>query len=201
MGATSRYLAKGESLVHVSRRHTVVLGNSMVLLVVAVAIAVALGVESHRWPADHLSTIGALVGVVGAVYFGWRLWHWWLTRYVITSERIMLIEGLVARQIKSLPLRLVIDTTYHRSVGGRIFGYCDLELNLSGQPGLRKLTTVPHADRVYKIILGLLSAQQGPKGATAAPAGPPAPAAAPVDADLPVDADETGELPPVRSKG
>jgi len=47
-----------------------------------------------------------------------RAGQWSLTKYVITNQRILLIEGLVARRITALPLRLVIDTTYRRSMWG-----------------------------------------------------------------------------------
>src|SRR5579859_725567 len=117
MGATHRYLTPGEQLVYVTRRHTVVLGNALVALVVAIVVGLYLAAQAHRQPAAHLGEIGAGLAALGGGYFVWRAWEWWLTRYVITDERIVLIEGLVARRIKALPLRLVIDTTYRRTVG------------------------------------------------------------------------------------
>lgn len=196
MGATSQYLTAGEQLIYTSRRHTVVLGGSMTILVVAVAAGLLLGAEARRLPADHLDAIGAAIGVLGLVYFARSAGTWWLTRYVITNERFMLIEGLLARRINALPLRLVIDTTYRRTVGGRLLGYCDIELNLSGQPGLRKLTTVPNADRVYRLILRLLSgAETRPAGAPARP--PPVPATPAGDVVSDRAFTETHPLPPI----
>lgn len=155
--AVSRYLVPGERIISSFRRHSVVLGKAAATLVVALVLATVLWAEAPRRPNDHLGAIGAAVAVLGLCYFAWRAWQWRLARYLITNERIVLIEGLVARRINSLPLRLVIDTTYHRSVAGRLLGYCDLELNLSGQPGMRRLTEVPHADQVYRLLQRLLS--------------------------------------------
>jgi hypothetical protein len=155
-----RYLTPGERLIYTSRRHTVVLGTAFAFFVVALALGLFLGAESYRWPTYHLGQIGAGITLLGTLYFGWRAGQWSLTRYVITNQRILLIEGLVARRITALPLRLVIDTTYRRTIGGRLLGYCDLELNLSGHPGLRSLTRIPNADRVYSLILRLLSGSQ-----------------------------------------
>jgi hypothetical protein len=155
-----RYLTPGERLIYTSRRHTVVLAISFAVFVVALALGLFLGAESSRWPTYHLGPIGAGITLLGTLYFGWRAGQWSLTRYVITNQRILLIEGLVARRITALPLRLVIDTTYRRTIGGRLLGYCDLELNLSGHPGLRSLTRIPNADRVYSLILRLLSGSQ-----------------------------------------
>jgi hypothetical protein len=155
-----RYLTPGERLIYTSRRHTVMLAGSFAVFVVALALGLFLGAESYRRPTYHLGQIGAGITLLGTLYLGWRAGQWSLTKYVITNQRILLIEGLVARRITALPLRLVIDTTYRRTIWGRLLGYCDLELNLSGHPGLRSLTKIPNADRVYSLILRLLSGSQ-----------------------------------------
>ena len=160
MGTLVRYLTPGERLIYASRRHTVVLSNSLAVFVVSIVLGFVVAGQSHRWPAAHLGSVGAGIALLGTLFLAWRAGHWALTRYVITNERILLIEGLIARRITALPLRLVIDTTYRRTIAGRILGYCNLELNLSGHPGLRSLTRVPNADRVYALILRLLSGHE-----------------------------------------
>jgi Bacterial PH domain len=167
MGTLVRYLTPGERLIYSSRRHKVVLGNAFVVFGASIVLGIAASTMSHRFPGDHLGEIGAGITVLGAAFLAWRAGHWALTRYVITNERILLIEGLIARRITALPLRLVIDTTYRRTIWGRLLGYCNLELNLSGHPGLRSLTRVPNADRVYALILRLLSGHED--GAPAEP--------------------------------
>jgi hypothetical protein len=165
-----RYLTPGERLIYTSRRHTVMLAGSFAVFVVALALGLFLGAVSSQRPTYHLSQIGAGITLLGTLYLGLRAGQWSLTKYVITNQRILLIEGLVARRITALPLRLVIDTTYRRTMWGRLLGYCDLELNLSGHPGLRSLTKIPNADRVYSLILRLLSGSQ-----ETAPAAEPEP--------------------------
>ena len=163
MGTLVRYLTPGERLIYASRRHTVVLSNSFAVFLVSLVLGLVAAAQSHRWPAAHLGLVGAGIALLGTLFFAWRAGHWALTRYVITNERILLIEGLIARRITALPLRLVIDTTYRRTIAGRILGYCNLELNLSGHPGLRSLTRVPNADRVYALARGsiVLEAKTG----------------------------------------
>jgi len=160
MGTLVRYLTPGERLIYASRRHTVVLSNSFAVFVVSLVLGVVVDAQSSRWPAAHLGWVAAGIALFGSLFFAWRAGHWALTRYVITNERILLVEGLIARRITALPLRLVIDTTYRRTIAGRILGYCNLELNLSGHPGLRSLTRVPNADQVYALILRLLSGHE-----------------------------------------
>ena len=181
MGTLVRYLTPGERLIYASRRHTVVLSNSFAVFLVSIVLGVVVAGQSHRWPGAHLGLVGAGIVVLGTLFFAWRAGHWALTRYVITNERILLVEGLIARRITALPLRLVIDTTYRRSIAGRILGYCNLELNLSGHPGLRSLTRVPNADRVYALVLQLLSGHldEEPEPAEPEPLTAPPPAPAP----------------------
>jgi hypothetical protein len=171
MTAPRCYLVPEESLLYASRRHVVMLGSSTVTLIVGLALAVALWVEAPHRPTGNLRELGLIVAGAAVVYFAWHTWRWWLGRYVVTDKRIIHVEGLLSRRIKSLPLRLVIDTTYHRTLPGRLLGYCDLELNLSGQPGLRRLTRVPHGDRVYRLILQLLNSNEGARPAVAGPGG------------------------------
>jgi hypothetical protein len=185
MGTLVRYLTPGERLIYASRRHTVVLSNSFAVFLSSLVLGVAVAAQSHRWPVAHLGLVGTGIALLGTLFFAWRVGHWALTRYVITNERILLIEGVIARRITALPLRLVIDTTYRRTIAGRILGYCNLELNLSGHPGLRSLTRVPNADRVYALILRLLSGHEDELLKEPEPQPAPAP-----------DGDPVRELPP-----
>jgi hypothetical protein len=150
-------LTPGEQLIYRSRRHKVVLTNSLGVLAITLVLGVVVGSQRYRWPAGHLTEIGLGISLLGVAFFSWRAGNWALTTYVITNERILLIEDLIGRRITALPLRLVIDMTYRRTIWGRLLGYCNLELNLSGHQGLRSMTRVPNADRVYALILRLLS--------------------------------------------
>jgi hypothetical protein len=100
--------------------------------------------------------LGGGVVLAGTVVLVWRAWEWWITRYVFTNERVLLIEGILSRRVRGLPLKAVLDTTYHRTLGGRLRGYGDLELNLSGQPGLRKLTSLRQPETTYHLVLSLI---------------------------------------------
>jgi hypothetical protein len=152
-GEIKGYFGPGERLLYACRRHAIVLEGPVVVLFVSVALYLV---------ATHGQTDGVLRAIAGVVlagatgFFVWKLLGWWMRRYVVTNDRILLIEGVLTRRVRGLWLKLVIDTTYHRSLGGRLFGYGDLELNLSGQPGLRKLETLPHPDVMYRWIVFLI---------------------------------------------
>ena len=112
----------------------------------------------------HLGQVGSVVFVAGSAFLAWRTWQWSAARYVVTNERVLFIQGIVARQVNGVPLRGVLDTTYHRTLGGRLRGYGALELNISGTPGLRRLVPLRHPDAFYQLILSLIQ-----PGATVSP--------------------------------
>src|SRR2546430_5474604 len=138
-----RYLGPGERVIYSTRRHSVVLGSAVVVWLIALALGLASGLSFPPQEGSRLSAMGAAVILAGTAFFGLKAWRWRAARYVLTNDRILLVEGILSRRVNGLLLRSVLDTTYHRTLPGRLFGYGDLELNLSGQPGLRKLTSLP----------------------------------------------------------
>jgi hypothetical protein len=152
-----RYLAPGEDVICASRRHIVVLDSSIGVWITSMAFGLLTGFAFQRHPGWYLGQMGVAVFLTGTVFLGWKVWEWWIARYVFTNDRVLLIEGILDRHVNGIPLRVVLDTTYHRSFGGRVRGYGDLELNVSGQPGLRKLTSLPHPDSMYRLILFLVN--------------------------------------------
>jgi hypothetical protein len=142
--------------MYATRRHSVVLDSAVGVWLSGVALGIASTLAARGHPGSHLDKIGAAVFLAGTVFFGWKACQWWVARYAFTNERVLLIEGILYRRVNGLPLRRVLDTTYHRTLAGRLFGYGDLEMNLSGQPGLRKLTALPHPDTTYHLVLSLI---------------------------------------------
>lgn len=168
-----RYLARDEHIVFMLRRHTVVLGNVVLIWLAALAAGVGAGLLSGRLPGWHLGVVGGWIVLAGAGFLGWRTFDWWLTHYVITDERVLLVEGVVARRVRAVPLSKVTHTDYRRSVFGRIFGYGDLILDSpGGASGLRELTSIPRPDDIYRLIMSLVSRTWSPPHLP--PGGPPA---------------------------
>jgi hypothetical protein len=151
------YLAPGEHVIYASRRNMVVLDYAIGVWISALVLGLAVGFASRDHPSWYLGQIGIVIFLTGTALLGWRAWEWWIARYVFTNHRVLLIEGIVNRRVSGLPLRVVLDTTYHRSLWGRVRGYGDLELNVSGQPGLRKLTSLSQPASMYQLILSLIN--------------------------------------------
>lgn len=128
-----------------------------------------------------VSTIGAiaLIGYVGKTHgVGAALWYtfaayglWaflqilrYLSRYmVITNKRLIVLEGILNRQIKSLPLGKLSDMIYQRTAMGQTLGYGTFDLQAPGASvNLGRLTYVRNPDNTYLQVSHLLWAASGP---------------------------------------
>jgi uncharacterized membrane protein YdbT with pleckstrin-like domain len=153
-----KYLAHGERVVFVLRRHTIVLEMAIGIWLAALAAGVGFGVLATREPHWHLGVIGGWIVLAGAGFLAWKTGGWWIARYVITDERVMLIEGVISRRVRAVPLSKVTHTDYRRTLSGRLLGYGTISLGSAGtHDGLRELTSIPKPDQVYRLVMSLVS--------------------------------------------
>ena len=153
----ARYLSPGEHVIYATHRHLVVLNSAVAIWLATVALGLVGGLASRTYRGFYLGQAGAAVSLAGTAFLGLRVWQWWVARYVLTNDRVLLLEGVLSRRVHGVPLGSVLDTTYHRTLTGRLLGYGDLDLNLSGRPGLRKLTSLPRPDYLYHLVMVLTS--------------------------------------------
>ena len=158
-----RYLALDERKICEVRRHPALLLLSVLKTLALIVAAGALGaVVSPSRGDDVIDTILGLIALIFVVRLAWTVVQWWVTRIIVTDRRILEISGLVSRRVASMPLPQVTDTTYHRSIAGRLFGYGDLVVESPGShPGLSRIGYVPQPDDFYRLVMSLMNASSG----------------------------------------
>lgn len=129
----------------------------------AIVLLGCLGVVIMAWvmlPPDRGGLIG--VGVVGviALYLAarhgvWPLLVWRTTHYVFTDERILLQDGVVARERRDLPLNRVNDHVAHQSLFDRPFGCGVLRIDSIGEQSA-VLASVPRVLEVQTTLYELI---------------------------------------------
>jgi uncharacterized membrane protein YdbT with pleckstrin-like domain len=72
-----------------------------------------------------------------------RLLGWWFTNYVLTTERIIVRSGMVARQGTEIPLENINNVLFTQKVLERLLGYGDILVESAGQTGQSRLMDVP----------------------------------------------------------
>ena len=129
------------------------------ILVLVVALAAVLTVWIMLPP-----TTGGLIGVsvVGAVALFmaltrgvWPLLVWRSTHYVFTDERILLQDGVVARERRDLPLNRVNDHVMSQSLLDRLLGSGTLRIDSIGEQSavLASVSRVQHVQTLlYQLI-------------------------------------------------
>src|SRR5215475_2828164 len=117
-----RYLFPTEKLRGEWRRHWIHLVRRTSLGVVATLI---LGYLAGYFASRQQPTVLTVLVLIWLAVVGWVLWavvEWYYDRFILTNKRVMLVEGIVARNVAMMPLARVTDMKYTQTALGRVLG-------------------------------------------------------------------------------
>ncbi len=103
--------------------------------------------------------VGAVAGFFAVTRGVWPLLVWRCTHYVITDERILLQDGVIARERRDLPLARVNDHAMSQSLLDRVFGCGTLTVDSIGDQAA-VLASVPHVQQVQTTLYELIEADR-----------------------------------------
>jgi len=106
--------------------------------------------------------LAALAGLATAVLsFDWVWWsaglalvlwialsvrsliNWYATNYVLTNERVVVRQGLIARTGTEIPLENITNVLFSQRVLERMLGYGDVTIESAGSQGQSRLSDIP----------------------------------------------------------
>jgi len=135
MSYADSLLADGERIVLRRRQHwlaPLLEGRAAVGLVV---FGVLLGLVREWFRGSLAPTIYDLVGWVtlifvglGLAWLGWRVWSWLAQEYVVTTRRVMKVEGIFNKTAADSSLEKINDAVLVQGVVARLLGYGDLRI-------------------------------------------------------------------------
>ncbi len=143
-GEAENYLFPGEQVALIVRPHPVVLARHVVAPLITIAVFAA-------FP----NSLTLTILVVFLARFSWDFGLWWVDRYILTTERILSLSGIITKSVISMPLGKITDLAYSRTLAGRLLGYGSINLESAGQRGLEKIEFLPDPDHFYRGILSL----------------------------------------------
>jgi uncharacterized membrane protein YdbT with pleckstrin-like domain len=95
------------------------------------------------WP---LSAVGAIVLAIAALTALVAVVRWDRTRFVITTEKVFIVQGLTRRRASAVMLRSLRLVSLEQTLPGRLLGYGTL------QAGPLEVEYVPQARRVRDLV-------------------------------------------------
>ena len=86
-----------------------------------------------------------------------RPWLRWInTNYVVTTHRVVLRDGVVARSGRDIPLTRINDVTFEHTVIERLLRSGTLLVESAGERGQVTLADVPHVENVQRTLYRLV---------------------------------------------
>ncbi|HET9655048.1 MAG TPA: PH domain-containing protein [Kineosporiaceae bacterium] len=157
MGFPARLLADDETLVLSLRPHVKVLfGPVLVLLLVTPVAVVLVGVMPDGFA--QLWLRWAVVVVAALILLRWTVWPfvvWWNTVYAVTTRRLVIREGVFAREGHDMPLTRLNDVSFAHGFWDRLLGCGKLVIESAGEHGQIELADIPRIEQVQRTLYRL----------------------------------------------
>jgi hypothetical protein len=163
MGYLENRLASGEQPLRREHQHWFVLVANARYAILAWVIAILLLILSGGIADDRGGTgttfrqiLGFVVLVLivgGLLHFGWQVLRWQNEEFVVTSRRVLQVEGVINKRTIDSSLEKINDAILSESVFGRIFGFGDLEILTASESGISRLRMLREADDFKRAML------------------------------------------------
>jgi membrane protein YdbS with pleckstrin-like domain len=90
--------------------------------------------------------------VLSAIWLVFRYAKWATTNFVITSDRIIFRQGILAKSGIEMPLERVNNVNFAQSVFERMIGAGDLVIESGGEDGKSRFTDIRRPEKVQNLI-------------------------------------------------
>ncbi len=162
MAFPSKLLDDGEEVVVDIRAHVWALAGPITLAVLVIAGA---GVAAAHSPPSPLSWVVVAVLVLVLANLLGRYLRWRATSLVVTTDRLVLRSGVVARNGREIPLGALTDISYRQGIFDRLIRAGDLLLESAGHEGQEVFRDAPGPAAVQREIYAVLSAREASRAA------------------------------------
>ena len=151
-------LASGEQPVKRDHQHWfVLLADSrygILAILAAIALLVLRGAANITGQADVLiGWVVLVLVVVGLAYIGWQILRYVNEEYVVTSRRVLQLEGVINKRVMDSSLEKINDAVLTQSLFGRIIGFGDLDILTASETGISRLRMLRQADDFKRAML------------------------------------------------
>jgi len=93
-----------------------------------------------------------------------RYLRWVTTRYVLTTDRLIIRTGILARHGRDVPLNRINDVSFSETLFERILRSGTLVVESAGERGQISLTDVPRVEHVQREMYRMVDENQNRRG-------------------------------------
>jgi uncharacterized membrane protein YdbT with pleckstrin-like domain len=88
------------------------------------------------------------------------LLRWRTTVYQLTTRRMRLRDGIIARSGRDIPLSRITDVSFRKGLLDRMLGCGTLIVESAGEHGEIRLTEIPHVEHVQSMLFRLVEEER-----------------------------------------
>ena len=154
MAYPAKLLSEGEDVVldmHPHWKRLVLPVLSLLVVLAAAGYLLAVVDDSRLQVAVAVAAVVLLVVFAVVPFLRWRT-----TLFVVTTRRVVVRTGVLARQGRDVPLSRINDITFSHSLFERILGCGTLVVESAGERGQVVLTEVPNVEQVQRTLYDLV---------------------------------------------
>jgi|HigsolmetaAR206D_1030411.scaffolds.fasta_scaffold01091_8 membrane protein YdbS with pleckstrin-like domain len=146
----ARYLFPTERYRGEWKRHKISLAVPVLIGLVATFVLGYLAGWLAGEGGGTLTTLSVLVWLAIMGWVAWKVADWYFDRFILTNKRVMVVNGIITRQVAMMPLARVTDMKYEQSPLGRALNYGTFVLESAGQDqALREIKYLPNPNELY----------------------------------------------------
>jgi uncharacterized membrane protein YdbT with pleckstrin-like domain len=194
-------IAPHETIVLNLHPHWWFIAKSGIVLVLAMVLGLAAAIGLNDGGAAWQNVIKYAVTLWIIVNLGWflvRFIQWISTHFVLTSDRVMSREGVLAKRGIEIPLERINTVFFEQGIFERMLGLGDLEIESASKDGAQRFEDIRRPSDVQKEIYVQMETNDNRKmdrmGHAAQPQQPAA-------AAVPGLADQINQLAMLRDQG
>lgn len=161
--AHDRSLTTGEESVQVLHPHwkTLVWPVAVAVVVVAALLVVEVIIPSGKAAGIERLVVLAVAVVLLMWWLMFPLLRWRTTTYELTSRRVRIREGIIARNGRDFPLSRIVNISFRAGILDRILGCGTLILETAGEHGDLVLRAIPRVQSVQSTLFQMVEEEQG----------------------------------------
>jgi membrane protein YdbS with pleckstrin-like domain len=165
-----RYLFPTEKFRGEWKRHPIQLAKEIGIAAgVTIVVGLLAGYLARRDVGEQITGFLVLAWLGVIVWAAWKIVDWWFDRFILTNKRVMVVSGVITRNVAMMPLQRVTDMKYVQSALGRVLNYGTFELESAGQD--QALRSIPHLPSPNELYLRIVEEMYEPEAVEARLAG------------------------------